>query len=263
MRLTTPALTVYAGTMIRVAVVGAGGRLGSQVCRVVEAEDDFELFARLGSKDSLEALAGADLVVDVTRHDVSPAVVASALAHGARVVVGTSGWSAERLAELQDSLDEGQTVVVIPNFSLGSTISTVVAGLIARHIPAVEIVETHHINKVDSPSGTAIRTAEIVSEARGDVSILDSIPTVPQGAESQPARGHNVAGVPVHSLRLPGVLAQQDVVFAGAGETVTLSHVTLSRDSYDAGISATLRFAASPAHTGLTVGLDRVLGISV
>ncbi len=248
--------------MIRVAVAGASGRLGSQVCRVVDDMDGFEIVARVGSDDSLEALAGADLVVDVTRHDVSPGIVAAALAHGARVVVGTSGWSAERLAELQDSLTDDHAVVVIPNFSLGSTIATFVSGIVARHIPAVEIIEAHHINKVDSPSGTAIRTAEIISESRGDVVGISGIPTTPGGADTQPARGQSVAGVPVHSLRLPGILAKQDVVFAGVGETVTVSHETLSRESYDAGIVATLRFASNPAHSGLIVGLDRVLGIS-
>lgn len=241
--------------MTRVAVVGASGRLGSQVCQVVEALPDFELVARLGSNDSINLVAGADLVVDVTRHDVSPQIVREALRHGARVIVGTSGWGSDRIEELRAELAPTDVVVVIPNFSLGSTIATHVAGIVAEHIPGVEIVEAHHINKVDSPSGTAIRTAEVIADHRAASAATPA-------TTDQPARGLLVSGVPVHSLRLPGVLAQQDVIFAGVGETVTITHTTLSRESYDAGIAATLTFAARTALPGVTVGLDRVVGIN-
>lgn len=243
--------------MTRVAVVGASGRLGSQVCRVVESLPDFEVVARLGSADSLNALVDADVVVDVTRHDVSHQVVREALRHGARVIVGTSGWDSGRIDALRAEISADDTVVIIPNFSLGSTISTHIAGIVAEHIPGVEIMEAHHINKVDSPSGTAIRTAEVISERRGAHTVLPD-----SDLSAQPARGQLVAGVPVHSLRLPGILAQQEVVFAGNGETVSITHTTLSRDSYDAGIAATLKYVADAAQPGVTVGLDRVLGIS-
>ena len=234
--------------MTRVAVVGATGRLGQQVVRVIDAMDGYEVVSRLDSSSVLAEIDGADLVIDVTRHDVSESVIARARENGQRILVGTSGWSAERLAAL--TVQDHESVTVIPNFSVGSTVATHVSGIVARYFPEVRIDETHHLNKVDAPSGTSVRTAEIIAAERC---------CSPRNTE------HNtgdavVAEVPITSHRLPDVIAEQVVTFIGHGETITVRHETTSRDSYDEGIRAAVMFATTAA--GLTVGLDTVLGIT-
>lgn len=233
--------------MTRVAVVGATGRLGQQVVRVVDAMDGFDVTARLNSASDLSEINGADLVIDVTRHDVSEKVIAAARANGQAILVGTSGWSTDRLAAL--NITDSESVTVIPNFSLGSTVATHLAGVAARYFPNAHIDETHHVNKVDAPSGTSVRTAEVIAANR-----------TTQTPDSQSNDGDHIAsGVPITSHRLPDVIAEQVVTFAGIGETITIGHETLSRDSYDEGIRAAVAFAVSAR--GLTVGLDQVLGI--
>lgn len=238
---------------ISVAVVGATGRMGSLVCGIVDDTDGFELVARLGSRDELE-LRGAGLVVDVTLPDVSPRVVAAALDAGANVLVGTSGWSADRLADLEGMLGRHPEagVLVVPNFSVGSVLATALAELAARHFDSIEVIESHHAGKADSPSGTAVRTAERMAAAR-DGRAVDAPNT------DQSARGELVDGIPVHSLRLHGVVARQDVLFGGTGEVLTITHETLSATAYEAGIRLGLKAASSAR--GLTVGLDAVLGL--
>ncbi|MGN7191682.1 4-hydroxy-tetrahydrodipicolinate reductase [Curtobacterium sp. MCBA15_004] len=244
-----------------VAVVGATGRLGGLVSSVVESLEGFALVASLSSRDGAHeapptVFGGAALVVDVTVPALSPAIVDNALASGANVLVGTSGWSAARLATLRSGLEDRpeQGVLVVPNFSIGSVLATHLATIAAPWFPSAEIVETHHAGKVDSPSGTAVRTAELIAEARRDVGPVEA-PHV-----DQRARGQQVASVPVHSLRLPGVKAVQDVVLSGPGETVTIRHDTNDDVAYVAGIRAAL--AATVGARGLTVGLGSVLGIA-
>jgi 4-hydroxy-tetrahydrodipicolinate reductase len=241
---------------VSVAVAGATGRLGSLVCQVVEEHPDFELVARLDSGSGPEEGAEARILVDVSHPDASPAIVARALERGQRVIVGTSGWSADRLAELEDRLAglPGSGAIVVPNVSLGSVLGTTLARIAAPYFDAIEVVEAHHPKKVDSPSGTAVRTAELMAEAR------DGREVEAPFAE-QPARGQLVAGIPVHSLRLAGVVAKQEVRFGGPGEVLTVTHDTHSNEAYRAGIRAALE--AADAARGLTVGLDRVLGIAV
>ncbi|EYT51638.1 dihydrodipicolinate reductase [Leucobacter sp. UCD-THU] len=241
---------------VSVAVAGATGRLGSLVCQVVEEHPDFELVARLDSGSGPEEGAEARILVDVSHPDASPAIVARALERGQRVIVGTSGWSADRLAELEDRLAglPGSGAIVVPNFSLGSVLGTTLARIAAPYFDAIEVVEAHHPKKVDSPSGTAVRTAELMAEAR------DGREVEAPFAE-QPARGQLVAGIPVHSLRLAGVVAKQEVRFGGPGEVLTVTHDTHSNEAYRVGIRAALE--AADAARGLTVGLDRVLGIAV
>ncbi|WIE66103.1 4-hydroxy-tetrahydrodipicolinate reductase [Curtobacterium sp. MCLR17_036] len=243
-----------------VAVVGATGRLGGLVAAVVQELPELELVASLSSKDGAheadpQVFAGARVVVDVTVPALSPAIVENALSSGANVLVGTSGWSADRLATLRSGLQDRpeQGVLVVPNFSIGSVLGTHLATIAAPWFPAVEIIETHHAGKIDSPSGTAIRTAELVAEARRDVGPVDA-PHV-----DQRARGQQVASVPIHSLRLPGVKAVQDVLLSGPGETLTIRHDTNDDVAYVAGIRAAL--GAVGAARGLTVGLGSVLGI--
>lgn len=240
---------------VRVAVVGATGRLGTLVCQVVEETPGLELVARLRSTSAADEGAGADVLVDVSHPDASADIVERALARSQKVVIGTSGWSAERLAGLRARLDAlpGSGVIVVPNFSLGSVLGSALARIVAPHFEAVEIIEAHHPHKVDSPSGTAVRTAELIAQARS------GNPTAAPFAD-QPARGQLVAGIPVHSLRLAGVVAKQEVRFGGPGEVLTITHDTHSNEAYRAGIHAAL--VAAPTATGLTVGLDALLGIS-
>lgn len=238
-----------------VAVVGASGRMGTLATRLIEASDDFEVHSRLGSRDSLDAIEGADLVLDVTLPAVSPDVVEAAVSRGIPVLVGTSGWTAERLQRVRSRLgDDPQLgVIVVPNFSLGSVVATRLATIAAPYFDSIEIIESHHAGKSDSPSGTAIRTAEQIAEARAERGPVAAPYT------DQRARGQQVASVPVHSLRLAGVLAEQQVVFGGVGETVRISHQTVSDASYEAGILLALR--ALPEARGLLVGLDALLGL--
>ncbi len=241
---------------VAVAVVGATGRLGRVVCDVVESMQEFSLHSALNSSHGVSEVAGADIVVDATHPAHSEKVVDEALAQGAKVLVGTSGWSAERLAGLTRKLEASPSsaVLVVPNFSVGSVIATAVASKVAAHFESIEIIETHHLGKVDSPSGTALRTAEKIAEvrrARGGVMAPHS---------NQSARGELVAGIPVHSLRLAGVVAKQEVIFGGLGETVTIGHETTSSDSYRPGIEAALR--ALVHQEGLVVGLEEILGLA-
>lgn len=240
---------------LTVAVSGATGRLGSFVCDVIEAHTGFELVASLTSASGPDEGSRAQLLFDVTHPEVSPTIVRRALARGQRVIVGTSGWSAEKLAELQASVDEtpGAAVLVVPNFSLGSVLGTMLATIASAHFDSIEIIEAHHAGKVDSPSGTAVRTAELIAQAKGERGIEAPF-------ADQPARGQLVAGVPVHSLRMQGVVARQEVRFGGEGEELTITHVTHSTDSYRAGIRAAL--GAIGELSGLVIGLERVLGIA-
>lgn len=241
----------------QVAIVGATGRMGRLIADVISGLPDFEVSAELDSSSDLADMLGADIVVDVTSPAVSPDIVSFAIANGMKVLVGTSGWSADRLDTLQKQVDDtpGAAVMVVPNFSLGSVVGTFLATVAAQFFESIEIVETHHVGKADSPSGTAIRTAEQIAAIR-----RESGGTIAPHA-NQSARGQLVDGVPVHSLRLHGVHAHQEVIFGGQSETLTISHDTHSHAAYRDGITHALTYLTS--HDGLTVGLDQVLGLDV
>lgn len=241
---------------IKVAVVGATGRMGKLALDVIDGAQDLRLHAALDSKSELSDLEGADVVFDVTRLEVSEAVVAHAVAQGQRIVVGTSGWSAQKLAGLEAKLDENPTagVVIIPNFSIGSMLATGFAAQAARFFNSIEIIEAHHAGKIDSPSGTAVRTAELIANARKGL----TQPLLP--GVGQAARGQVVEGVPIHSLRIQGVSAKQDVLFGGESELLTISHETTSVKAYAYGILLAIRTAAK--HSGLIVGLDQVVALT-
>lgn len=236
---------------MRVAVVGASGRLGSLAVRLIEQSTDLQLHAALGSRDSLDSLDGADAVFDATKLEVSQQVVEQSLARHIPVVVGTSGWSATQVAALGTV---HSPVLIVPNFSLGSVLGSALAALAAPYFDTVEIVETHHAGKLDSPSGTAVRTAELIADARRATGVENPVP----GA-GQEARGQLVAGIPVHSLREVGVLAEQRVVLGRSGESLRIEHVTTSNDSYADGILLALRKVSGL--TGVTVGLDALLNL--
>ena len=237
-----------------VAVVGASGKLGALVCQLVDDSDDFTLAAALNSRSDLSEMLAADVVFDVSLPAVSKQVIEFAVENGKSVLVGTSGWSRERIAALNPLIDAHPEigVIFIANFSLGSALATHLATLAAPFFDSIEIVETHGVTKVDSPSGTAVNTAERIAVMRDD--------DIQAPHADQRARGQLVAGVPVHSLRMEGVVAKQDVIFGGLGETVTITHSTLSNRSYEAGIMASLRALASVR--GTVVGLDQIIKLS-
>lgn len=239
----------------RVAVVGATGRMGRLAVDLIERTPGLEVATAIGSADPIDGIAGADLVLDLTVPAVSPDIVDAAIERGIPVLVGTSGWTSERIAAVERKLADlpDQGVVIVPNFSLGSVLASRFAALAAPFFDSIEIVESHHPGKVDSPSGTAIRTAELMAAARAEAG-----PVAAPHAD-QRARGQQVASIPVHSLRLAGVLAQQEVVFGGVGEVLRVIHETLSDASYEAGILLGLRTA--PDVRGVLVGLDALLDL--
>lgn len=242
---------------IRVAVAGATGKLGSVAVRLIDEADDLQLVAKLDSRSPLQDMLGADLLVDMTLPQVSPGIVAFAVDNGLNVLVGTSGWSADRILDLERRVaaHEGRGAVVIPNFSLGSALGTAFSAVAARFFDSIEIVEAHGAAKVDSPSGTAVRTAELIGAARADRGPVDAPHT------DQRARGQQVAGIPVHSLRMRGVAARQEVVFGGVGETLTIRHDAVGSEAYEAGILLAVRAAATT--TGVVVGLDKLVDLGI
>jgi 4-hydroxy-tetrahydrodipicolinate reductase len=238
---------------IKVSVIGATGRMGKLALEIIEAAQDLELHSALDSKSELAQALGADVIFEATKLDVSKEVVAFALANKLSILVATSGWSEADRASLGVSSESA--VVFVPNFSVGSVLASKFAALAAKHFDSIEIVETHHAGKVDSPSGTAIRTAELISESRHEAGLTQ--PLIP--GVGQEARGQVVAGVPVHSMRLSGVSAKQEVTLGGVSEVLNISHEVSSIQAYALGILHSIRFTASSK--GLTVGLDKVLGI--
>lgn len=238
-----------------VAIVGSTGRMGGLIDRLLAESEDFDVHARLGRGDSLDDLDGADVVIDVSLPAVSPGVVSAALDRRIPVVIGTSGWTADRIAPVAARIaaDPELTAIFVPNFSLGSALATRFAEVAAPHFESIEIIEAHHAGKTDSPSGTAVRTAELIAAARADLGPV-AAPHV-----DQRARGQQVASVPVHSMRMSGIAARQEVVLGGTGETVRIVHETLSDSSYEPGILLALRSATST--TGCVVGLGALLGL--
>ncbi|MEW1720758.1 4-hydroxy-tetrahydrodipicolinate reductase [Streptomyces sp. NPDC093109] len=246
---------------LRVAVVGAKGRIGAEAVRAVEAADDLELVAALGRGDRLETLVetGTQVVVELT----TPASVMGNLdfcvRHGIHAVVGTTGWTDERLAQLGTSLAASPEtgVLIAPNFSIGAVLTMKFAETAARYFESVEIIELHHPNKVDAPSGTAHRTAQLVAAARTDA----GLPAQPDATvtELAGARGADVDGVRVHSVRLRGLLAHQEVVLGAEGETLTVRHDSLHHSSFMPGILLGVRRVVSTP--GLTFGLENFLDL--
>ncbi|MFE9240296.1 4-hydroxy-tetrahydrodipicolinate reductase [Streptomyces sp. NPDC007007] len=246
---------------LRVAVLGAQGRIGSEAVRAVEAAEDLELVAALGRGDKLEALAeaGAQVAVELT----TPASVMGNLdfcvRHGIHAVVGTTGWTDERLAQLNSLLDDSPEtgVLIAPNFSIGAVLTMKFAERAARYFESVEVVELHHPNKADAPSGTATRTAQLIAAARAEAGSApqpDATITALDGA-----RGADVDGVPVHAIRLRGLLAHQEVLLGGEGETLTIRHDSLHHSSFTPGILLGVRRVVTTP--GLTFGLEHFLDL--
>lgn len=241
----------------QVALVGGSGKLGRIIHAVIDELDGFEVRNVLGSASDLSELDGADLVVDASTPAVSIEVVRAALERGISILVGTSGWSQERISLVRPlQATAGTGVVFIPNFSLGSALGTALAAAAAPFFPFAEIVESHRDSKIDSPSGTAVRTAEQMAEAREEQGPFDA-PHV-----DQRARGQQVAGIPVHSLRRPGVIARQEAILSGAGESLTIVHDTVdSAAAYAPGIRLAVPFARY--NRDLVIGLENIIDLGL
>jgi 4-hydroxy-tetrahydrodipicolinate reductase len=244
---------------IKVAVLGAAGRMGSQVCATVEAADDLSLVGRYDVGDRLDDLGGADVVVDFTVPDAALDNVLHVVAAGRHAVVGTTGWTDDRLDQVRAALgDSPRTgVLVAPNFAIGAVLLQQFAERAARFYESAEVVELHHPDKVDAPSGTALRTARVIAAARAEA----GLPPSPDATTSDPdgARGAAVDGVHVHAVRLRGLVAHEEVLFGGPGEQLTLRHDSFDRVSFMPGVLAGIR--AIPARPGLTVGLEHLLDL--
>lgn len=245
--------------MIKVGVLGARGRMGSEVVKAVNEAVDCELVAALDEGDSLEALvtSGAQVVIDFTTPDVVMANLEFLVKNEIHAVVGTTGFSDDRLAQLNTWLaaHPKSGILIAPNFAIGAVLMMEFAEKAAKFFESAEIIELHHPNKVDAPSGTAARTAALISDARkraGLSAMPDSTTTSLDGA-----RGANVGDVPVHSVRLRGLIAHQEVLFGGLGETLTIRHDSLDRAGFMPGVLLGVRQIS--AHPGLTVGLEKFM----
>jgi len=242
--------------VINVVVIGAQGRMGSEVCRAVDAADDMTLVAALDEGYDDAQLAGADVVVDFTTPSAVMGNVKAAIDRGLHVVVGTTGFDDAKLGQVREwaSAKPDLGVLIAPNFGIAAVLMMRFAATAAPYFDSVEIIELHHPNKVDAPSGTARRTAEMIAAAR------DRRPSPDATTESlDGARGSDVDGVRVHAVRLAGLVAHQEVLLGGHGETLTLRHDSLSRESFMPGVLLGIRWVTE--HPGLTVGLDAPLGL--
>ena len=245
--------------MIKVGVVGSAGKMGTLACETIRAAEGVELVAQVDEGDDLAALESADVAIDFTHPGVVMDHIAWCIDHGVHLVVGTSGFTEERLATIEQQLasDPEVAVLVVPNFSIGAVLMMRFATEAARFFESVEIVELHHPTKKDAPSGTAIRTAQLMAAARGEAG-LDAMPDAtvddPVGA-----RGGSVEGIPVHSVRARGLVAHQEVIMGNLGETLTIRHDMPDRA---AAMTALVPAVQSVVEMrGLVVGLEPVLGL--
>ena len=246
---------------IRVGVLGARGRVGTEVCKAVDAAEDMELVAMVDAGDWMfnVADAGAEVVVDFTHPDVVMDNVRFCVDQRIHAVVGTTGFTDARLAQVREWLvpksDLG--VLIAPNFAIGAILSMRFAAMAARFYESVEIVELHHPGKVDAPSGTAGRTAALIAAARAQAGMG---PPIDATTRSLPgARGADVDGVRVHAVRLTGLIAHQEVLLGAKGETLTIRHDTLDRSSFMPGVLLAVRSVLT--RPGLTVGLEPLLDL--
>lgn len=247
--------------VLRVGVLGAKGRMGAEVCQAISAADDMKLVAALDAGDAVSTLAseGANVVVDFTTPDVVMEHLDWLIHNGVHCVVGTTGFTEERIAKVQQwSSERPETgILIAPNFSIGAILMTRLAAQAARFFESVEIVELHHPNKIDAPSGTSVHTAKAIAKARSDANMAAQ----PDATDPKflVARGVNVDGVPIHSVRLRGLVAHQEVIFGDIGETFTIRHDSFDRVAYMPGVLAGVRGVFD--HPGLTIGLDKYLGL--
>jgi len=245
--------------MIKVGVLGARGRMGVEVIKAVTDAADLELVAALDLGDSLDQLksSGAQVVVDFTTPDSVMANLEFLISNGINAVVGTTGFDAGRISKLEKLMAASPKVGVLiaPNFAIGAVLMMEFATKAAKYFESAEIIELHHPNKVDAPSGTASRTAELMSKARKEAGLSampDATTTSIDGA-----RGATVGDVPVHSVRMRGLIAHQEVLLGGLGETLTIRHDSLDRAGFMPGVLLGVRKIIT--HPGLTFGLEKFM----
>lgn len=245
--------------MINVSVLGAKGRMGAEVVNAVEAEAGMSLIAALDMGDSLDQLisSGTQVVVDFTTPDAVMGNLEFLINNGFNVVVGTTGFDAIKLATVERLLSQNPSVGVLiaPNFAIGAVLMMEFATKAARYFESAEIIELHHPDKVDAPSGTASRTAHLMSQARIDAG-LDAMPDATTSALVG-ARGSKVGDIPIHSVRARGLVAHQEVIFGGLGETLTIRHDSIDRAGFMPGVLLGIRNVIT--RPGLTHGLDKLM----
>lgn len=246
--------------MTKVGVVGAAGRMGAEVVRAVDAADDLHLAAVVDIGDPVDRLtaSGVEVAVDFTTPDAVMDTLRYCIEHGIHAVVGTTGFTPERLDEVRGLLagNPAVGVVIAPNFALGAVLLMRFAREAAPYFESVEVIEMHHPDKLDAPSGTARHTAQGIAAARRDAGLGEIPDATDQGLEA--ARGADVDGVRVHAVRLRGLVAHEEVLLGNPGETLTLRHDSLDRASFMPGVLLAVRRVNS--RPGLTVGLDALLG---
>jgi len=247
--------------MIKVGVLGANGKMGTQTVATITAAADLELVAALDLGDSIETLkkSGAEVVVDFTHPDSVMANLEYAINNGINVVVGTTGFDSAKLAKVKELLAKNPKVgaLIAPNFGLGAVLMMQFAAQAAKHFESVEIIELHHPNKADAPSGTATRTAELITDARK----VANRPPMPDATTSAlpGARGAKVGDVAIHSVRLRGLVAHQEVILGDQGETLSIRHDSIDRTGFMPGVLLGIRKVGS--HPGLTFGLENFLDL--
>ncbi|KAA0116100.1 4-hydroxy-tetrahydrodipicolinate reductase [Mycolicibacterium sp. P9-22] len=245
---------------MRVAVLGAKGKVGATMVKAVQDAPDLELSAEVDAGDPLSMLTdtGTEAVIDFTHPDVVMDNLNFAIENGIHSVVGTTGFTEERLTQVHIWLSARPDVAVLiaPNFAIGAVLTMHFAKQAARHFESVEVIELHHPQKADAPSGTAERTARLIAEAR------KGLPPNPDATSTglDGARGANVDGIPVHSIRLSGLIAHQEVLFGTQGETLTIRHDSLDRTSFVPGVLLGVRKVAE--RPGLTIGIEPLLDLS-
>lgn len=246
---------------IRVGVLGAAGKVGQAVCEAVEAAADTELVARVDKDDRLETFAenGAQVVVDFTHPSVVMDNLQYLIGAGIHAVVGTTGFDDERLDQVRSWLADSPAtgVLIAPNFAIGAVLSMAFAQQAARFFDSVEVIELHHPNKADAPSGTAYRTAALIVDARRAAGVGPSPDATT--TELDGARGADVDGVRVHSVRLAGLVAHQEVLLGTQGETLTIRHDSIDRTSFTPGVLLGVRSIA--ARPGLTLGIEPLMDL--
>lgn len=246
---------------MKVAVLGAKGRMGTEAVAAINAASDLTLSTALDLGDSLEQLTktGTEVVVDFTTPDSVMKNLEFSITNNIHVVVGTTGFDEVRLNKLRDLLNKHPKVgaLIAPNFGLGAVLMMQFSKTAAKYFESVEIVEMHHAHKVDAPSGTAIRTAELISTARKE----NNKEPMPDATKSSlaGARGAIVGDVPVHSIRAHGYVAHQEVVFSDLGETLTIRHDSINRSGFMPGVLIGVRNVAK--YPGLTVGLENYMEV--
>jgi 4-hydroxy-tetrahydrodipicolinate reductase len=246
--------------VIKVGVLGARGRMGAEVCKAVEGAADLELVAAVDQGDAMDVLTAADVVVDFTNPVVVMDNLEFLVAHGIHAVVGTSGFEPSRLETIRgwQADKPGANVLIAPNFGVGAVLMMHFAQKAAPFFESVEVIELHHPNKIDAPSGTSYRTAELIAQARAEAGTAPSPDATTE--ELDGARGADVNGVRVHSVRLSGLIAHQEVLLGGHGETFTIRHDSMNRESFMPGVLLGIRNVATLTDP-LTVGIEPMLGL--